>query len=57
MSGPASRLEARFHPRLDEIPAQAWNALAPDDNPFVDHAFYATVSMLHTIEVLLAWRP
>jgi uncharacterized protein len=33
------RLTVRFHSRLDEISAAAWNALLPDDNPFVNHAF------------------
>ena len=32
-------LQARFHSRLDEIDAEAWNALLPDDNPFLAHAF------------------
>ena len=35
---PAS-LTARAHQRLSEIDATAWNALLPNDNPFVDHAF------------------
>jgi predicted N-acyltransferase len=32
-------LLARFHNRLEEIDALAWNRLLPDDNPFLDHAF------------------
>ena len=32
-------MKARFHATLDDIDAKAWNALLPDDNPFVDHAF------------------
>jgi predicted N-acyltransferase len=32
-------LLARFHNRLEEIDAVAWNRLLPDDNPFLDHAF------------------
>ena len=34
-----TRLTTRFHSRLDEIDAVAWNRLLPDDNPFLDHAF------------------
>ncbi len=29
----------RFHDRIDEMGAAAWDALRPDDNPFVSHAF------------------
>jgi uncharacterized protein len=32
-------LTTRFHSRLDEIDAVAWNRLLPDDNPFLYHAF------------------
>ena len=32
-------IQARFHDHIDEIDADAWNALRPNDNPFVSHAF------------------
>jgi len=57
MSGPASRLETRFHPRLDEIPALAWNALAPDDNPFVDHAFLSGLEQYGCVAPRQGWQP
>lgn len=34
-------LEARLHSTLDEIGREAWNALRPDDNPFVSYEFLA----------------
>jgi len=37
-------IEARFHDRISAIPAADWDALRPDDNPFVSHAF------LHALE-------
>lgn len=36
--------EARFHDRIADIPAADWDALRPDGNPFVSHAF------LHALE-------
>ncbi|MEO6799935.1 MAG: GNAT family N-acetyltransferase [Rhodanobacter sp.] len=36
--------EIRFHAAIAELPASAWDALRPDENPFVSHAF------LHTLE-------
>ncbi|KRE90087.1 hypothetical protein ASG87_18970 [Frateuria sp. Soil773] len=37
-------IEARFHSRISELPAADWDALRPDANPFVSHAF------LHALE-------
>jgi predicted N-acyltransferase len=37
-------IEARFHDRIRELPAAAWDALRGDDNPFISHAF------LHALE-------
>ena len=31
----------RLHDRLDDIPAEAWDALHDASNPFVAHAFLA----------------
>nr|MBP6627163.1 N-acetyltransferase [Arenimonas sp.] len=33
--------ELRLHSSLDELPAQAWDALHDRRNPFVEHAFLA----------------
>ncbi|HKE49026.1 MAG TPA: GNAT family N-acetyltransferase [Rhodanobacteraceae bacterium] len=47
----------RFHPTLDDIDATAWNALLPDDNPFVDHAFLAGLERHGCIEPSQGWQP
>lgn len=51
-----SELTARFHARLDEITAADWNALLPDDNPFVSHAFLAGLEQHGCIRADLGWR-
>jgi len=50
-------VKARFHATLDEIGADAWNALLPDDNPFVDHAFLAGLERNACIERAQGWQP
>ncbi len=49
-------LTARFHSRLDEIDAAAWNALLPDDNPFLSHAFLSGLEEHGCIRADLGWR-
>jgi predicted N-acyltransferase len=49
-------LTARFHSRLDEIDPAAWNALLPDDNPFVSHAFLAGLERHDCIRADYGWR-
>ncbi|HSE11872.1 MAG TPA: GNAT family N-acetyltransferase [Rudaea sp.] len=51
-----TRLAARFHSRLDEIDAGAWNALLPDDNPFVSHAFLAGLEQHGCLRTEYGWR-
>jgi len=48
-------LSARFHPRLDEIDAQAWDALRPDDNPFLSHAFLAGLERHGCLDAQHGW--
>src|SRR5215510_3947294 len=50
-------MQVRFHPTLDAIDAAAWNALLPDDNPFVDHAFLAGLERHGCIEPSQGWQP
>jgi len=50
-------MHVRFHPRLDEIAADAWNALLPDDNPFVDHAFLAGLEQHGCVAPAQGWQP
>jgi hypothetical protein len=50
-------LTVRFHATLDEIDAAAWNALLPDDNPFVDHAFLAGLERHGCVVPEQGWQP
>ncbi|RDI97452.1 N-acetyltransferase [Dyella solisilvae] len=49
-------IEARFHDSIDSIPAQAWDALRPDDNPFVSHAFLAALEHTGCIRADWGWQ-
>jgi predicted N-acyltransferase len=49
-------LQARFHTALDEIDAQSWDALLPDDNPFVRHAFLAGLESSGSLRFDYGWR-
>ena len=49
-------LTARFVARLDEIDAADWNALLPDDNPFLGHAFLAGLEQHGCIRAEYGWR-
>ena len=49
-------LTARFHSHLDEIDAGAWNALLPDDNPFVSHAFLSGLEQHGCLRTEYGWR-
>ncbi|HVJ61748.1 MAG TPA: GNAT family N-acetyltransferase [Tahibacter sp.] len=48
---------ATFHRRLDEIDAAAWDALRPDDNPFLAHAFLAGLERCGCIVPRFGWQP
>ena len=50
-------MQARFHSSLDEIQANAWDALLPDDNPFVSHAFLAGLERHGCIDPRTGWQP
>lgn len=49
-------LETRFHRHLDEIDPTAWNALRPDDNPFLAHAFLAGLERSGCIRPAWGWQ-
>ncbi|MHA6203742.1 GNAT family N-acetyltransferase [Dyella soli] len=48
--------EIRFHAHIDELPAAAWDALRPDDNPFVSHAWLAALERTGCIRADWGWR-
>ena len=46
----------RFHPAISEIDAAAWNALRPDDNPFVSHAFLGALEDTGCVRPDWGWQ-
>lgn len=50
-------IEARFHNRLDEIPAASWDALGDDDHPFTAHAFLAGLEQHDCLRADAGWKP
>ncbi|MGH8121657.1 MAG: GNAT family N-acetyltransferase [Rudaea sp.] len=50
------QLQPRFHSRLDEIDAVKWNALLPDDNPFLAHAFLCGLERSGSLRAEYGWR-
>ena len=49
------RLTLRIHRRLDEIPADAWNALAGATHPFVRHEFLCGLERHGCVREALGW--
>jgi uncharacterized protein len=49
-------IEARFHDSIDDIPAAKWDALRPDDNPFLSHAFLAGLERTGCIRPEWGWQ-
>ena len=50
-------LVARFHPALSAVAPAQWDALRPDDNPFVSHAFLAGLEETGCIDARAGWQP
>ncbi len=46
----------RFHAAIADIPAAAWDALRPDDNPFVAHAFLHALEATGCIHPEWGWQ-
>jgi predicted N-acyltransferase len=49
-------LTLRIHTRLDEISAEHWDALRPDGNPFLSHAFLAGLERHDCVRSELGWQ-
>lgn len=50
-------LSGRFHSRIAGIPADDWNALVGDDQPFVQHAFLDALEQSGSIRTDYGWQP
>ncbi|KRE87122.1 hypothetical protein ASG75_02945 [Rhodanobacter sp. Soil772] len=48
--------EIRFHAAIAELPAAAWDALRPDANPFVSHAFLDALERSGCIRPDWGWQ-
>jgi predicted N-acyltransferase len=57
MKSSEQALMIRFHDRIDELAAADWDALRPDDNPFVSHAFLSALESSGCIRPDWGWQP
>lgn len=53
----ATQLAARIHPRIGEVPADAWDALHDGRNPFVRHAFLDCLETSGSLRSDWGWMP
>lgn len=56
MSSPCLPLRTQFHTSIDEIAADAWDALCPDANPFVSHAFLRVLEQTGCVRPDWGWQ-
>ncbi len=47
----------RLHDRLDEVPAQAWDALHDGSDPFIQHAFLSGLETTGCLRPAWGWTP
>ncbi len=50
-------LQLRVQTRLEDIPAEVWDALRPNRNPFLSHAFLAGLERHGCVRPELGWQP
>lgn len=50
-------LTARIHQAVSDIPAEEWDRLAGDDNPFVSHTFLALLEESGSVGERSGWSP
>ena len=50
-------MELRLHASIEEIPADAWDALHPGAQPFVAHAFLAGLEREGCLAPRYGWTP
>lgn len=56
MSNETPRFKIRFHGSLEPIEAADWDALRPDDNPFLSHAFLSALEQTGCIRPDWGWQ-
>jgi predicted N-acyltransferase len=49
-------LNLRIHTRIDDIPGDRWDALCPEDNPFLSHAFLSGLERHDCVRAELGWQ-
>lgn len=54
---PAPSLSLHTHASIEEIPAEAWNALCDDDHPFTRHAFLHAFEASDSLQTDAGWSP
>ena len=54
---PARTISLTLHPAIGEIPAEAWDACAGPDNPFISHAFLSAVEDSGSAGPRTGWLP
>ena len=50
-------MPARFLTSINRIPAAQWNALVPDDIPFLRHEFFAALESAACATNATGWKP
>ena len=46
-----------IHSHIDDVEADAWNALIRSDNPFVEHRFLSLLESSHSVGAGTGWEP
>ena len=50
-------MKLEVHDGIDDIPAEQWNALNPDEDPFLRHEFLAALEHNGCVTPRFGWRP
>lgn len=57
MNEPAVTLRVEIVPDLSDVSAAAWDALAGDDDPFIEHAFLRALELSGSVGGASGWTP
>ncbi len=50
-------MKIKIYPEINQIPADAWNALVKDNNPFLRHEFLSALEAHHCVGEDFGWVP